>query len=229
MQDFLMNLSGELFDLPAGPLGAAIGYEWREEKGSDTPDAIIATGQTSGNSRSPTKGDYDVKEAYGEIVVPVLADLPFAHTLEFNAAWRYTDYSTFGDDTTSKYGVKWKPFNDLLLRGTVSEAFRAPNVAELFGGQSDSYPDFNDPCDNWQAKDAITQANCQADGVPATYNAVGAAVTVGGNPNLQPETSDNYTAGLVYTPSWLANFALYVDWYRIELEDTITAVGAQTI
>ena len=228
-QDFLMNLSGELFDLPAGPLGAAIGYEWREEKGADIPDAIIDTGETSGNSRSPTKGDYDVREAYGEVVVPILADLPFAHTLEFNAAIRYTDYSTFGDDTTSKFGLKWKPFNDLLLRGTVSEAFRAPNVAELFGGQSDSYPDFNDPCDNWQAKDAITQANCQADGVPATYNAVGAAVTVGGNPNLQPETSDNYTAGLVYTPSWLENFALYVDWYRIELEDTITRVGAQTI
>ena len=231
MQDFLMNLSGELFDLPAGPLGAAIGYEWREEKGSDTPDAIIATGQTSGNSRSPTKGDYDVQEAYGEIVVPVLADLPFAHTLEFNAAWRYTDYSTFGDDTTSKYGVKWKPFNDLLLRGTVSEAFRAPNVAELFGGQSDSYPSITDPCDNWQSKDAVTQANCQADGVPAAYNQANdqIRITVGSNPNLQAETSDNYTFGLVYTPSFLENFALYVDWYKIELEDTITPVGAQTI
>jgi outer membrane receptor protein involved in Fe transport len=231
MQNFLTNLSGELFDLPAGPLGAAIGYEWRQEKGSDTPDAIIATGQTSGNSRSPTKGQYDVKEAYGEVVVPILADLPFAHTLEFNAAWRYTDYSTFGDDTTSKYGVKWKPFNDLLLRGTVSEAFRAPNVAELFGGQSDSYPSITDPCTDWQTKDATVQANCQADGVPANYAQANEQIriTVGSNPNLQAESSDNYTFGIVYTPSWLENFALYVDWYRIELKDTITPVGAQTI
>jgi len=231
MQDFLMNLSGELFDLPAGPLGAAIGYEWREEKASDLPDAIIATGQTSGNSRSPTKGDYDVQEAYGEVVVPILADLPFAHTLEFNAAVRYTDYSTFGDDTTSKFGLKWKPFNDLLLRGTVSEAFRAPNVAELFAGQVDSYVNINDPCDNWQAKDAVTQANCQADGVPAAYNQANdqIRITIGSNPNLDAETSDNYTFGIVYTPSWLENFALYVDWYRIELEDTIAGVGATRI
>ncbi|MDH3933173.1 MAG: TonB-dependent receptor, partial [Chromatiales bacterium] len=231
MQDFLMNLSGELFDLPAGPLGVAIGYEWREEKGADIPDAIIDTGETSGNSRSPTKGDYDVQEAYGEVVVPILADLPFAHTLEFNAAIRYTDYSTFGDDTTSKFGLKWKPFNDLLLRGTVSEAFRGPNIAELYGGQFDGFIDATDPCDNWQAKDAVTQANCQADGVPAAYAQTGnqIRITIGGNPDLQPETSDNYTFGIVYTPSWLENFALYVDWYRIELEDAIERIPAQSI
>jgi outer membrane receptor protein involved in Fe transport len=146
LRNYTGNLSGEIFDLPAGPLGLAIGYEWRQESGFDDPDAFIASGNTTGNARKPTRGRYSTKEAFIELAVPILAGAPMAEALELQVAARRSDYSSFGATTNLKFGIRWQPITDLLVRGTYAEGFRAPSIGELFFGQSDSFPNLNDPC-----------------------------------------------------------------------------------
>ena len=143
---YYANIGGDLFDLPGGPLGFSVGLEHRTEDGYDSPDALINSGNTTGNARTATNGGYDVDEAYLELAIPVLADLPVAKLLDFSLATRYSDYSNFGDTLNSKFGFRWKPIEDLMLRGNWSEGFRAPSIAELFAGQADSFPTLSDPC-----------------------------------------------------------------------------------
>ena len=116
--DLTANLSGSLFDLPGGPLGLAVGVEYRKLKGRFDPDPIVAAGFSSDIPAQPTKGGYNVKEAYAELNAPLLADVPFADLLELNGAVRFSDYSTSGSTTTFKAGVNWKPIEDLRLRGS---------------------------------------------------------------------------------------------------------------
>ncbi len=96
-----------------------------------------------------TKGTYDLDEYYAELNVPILADQDLAKELSLSLASRYSDYSTFGDTTNSKIGLKWRPVDEVLVRGTVSEGFRAPTVSNLYGGGSQSFvTGFIDPCDS---------------------------------------------------------------------------------
>jgi outer membrane receptor protein involved in Fe transport len=148
MRNYTANVSGELIDLPAGPLGIALGYEWRKESGFDDPDALIAAGNTTGNARSPTFGSYKLDEFFTELAIPLLAGAPFAEVLELQVAARHSDYSTFGSTTNTKFGFRWEPITDLLVRGTYQEGFRAPNIGELFLGASDAFPSITDPCSN---------------------------------------------------------------------------------
>ncbi|GJM10005.1 MAG: TonB-dependent receptor [Lysobacteraceae bacterium] len=238
-RNYLGNISGDLFDLPAGPLGFAAGYEWRKESAQDTPDALSVAGiggaSVSGQGRQPTRGSIKVKSFYVEFAVPLLSDVPGAQMLELNLQSRHSDFDSFGTTTNSKLGLRWQPFSDLLVRGTLSEGFRAPGVQDLFGGVGLVDPTLTDPCSDLNNSGAspTVVANCAAQGVPAdgSYVQINAQirVTTGGNPNLQPERSDNATLGLVYSPSWADGFDLELDYYRIELDNTITTVGAQTI
>src|SRR3546814_531685 len=143
--DVTGNISGELFDLPGGPLGVAAGLQYRKLKGRFDPDPIVAAGFSSDIPAQPTRGSYSVKEAYAEINAPVLSDLPFVDLLEFNGAVRVSDYSTSGSTTTFKGGVNWKPINDLRLRASFAEGFRAPSIGELFGTQSRFDQTLDDP------------------------------------------------------------------------------------
>jgi hypothetical protein len=124
--DATANLSGTLFDLPGGPLGLAAGVEYRDLKGRFDPDPVVAAGFSSDIPARPTKGSYDVKEAYAELNAPLLSDLPLINLLELNGAVRFSDYSTSGSTTTFKAGVNYKPFQDLRFRATFAEGFRAP-------------------------------------------------------------------------------------------------------
>ena len=234
------NISGEIFELPAGPLAFAAGYEYRSETGFDLPDALTATGASSGNIRQPTAGGFAIDEFFTEFNVPILADAPGAKLLEVSLATRYSDYSTFGNTTNSKLGLKWKPIDDLLVRGNWSEGFRGPSIGELFQGQSDSFAQVNDPCtgpdqattNRFATLNATQRANCAAAGVPVTgaEQASGQIrATVGGNPNLAPETSTSKTFGFVYSPEYLAGFDVSLDWWNIQIENSITSLGAQTI
>jgi iron complex outermembrane recepter protein len=234
------NISGDIFELPGGMFAFAAGYEYRDETGFDLPDALTATGASSGNIRQPTNGGYKVDEFFAELSVPVLKDAAFAELLEFNIASRYSDYDTFGDTTNSKFGLKWKPISDLLVRGNWSEGFRAPSIAELFAGQSDNFADVSDPCtgpgqataNRFAGLTPAQRANCAAAGVPATGAEQASAqirATVGGNPELDPETSESTTFGFVYSPSYFEGFDVSLDWWKIEIEDSITTLGAQTI
>ncbi|MDE0659806.1 MAG: TonB-dependent receptor [Gammaproteobacteria bacterium] len=236
MKNINAQLTGTLFDMPSGPVGVAFGFESREESGFTSPDALIVTGATSGNASQPTDGSYDVSEFFAEVAIPVLSGVALAESLDVSIAFRHSDYSTFGRTTTGKYNVMWRPHNDLLVRVTASDGFRAPSVPELFFGQSDSYPELQDPCDvnsgNFTGSGNMqTNANCIAHGVPDGFTQPNSQIriTVGGNPDLQPEESENFSFGLVYQPGWLDGFQAEIDWFDIEIAGTIASIGAQNI
>lgn len=232
------NIGSDLVQLPAGPLGFALGFETRRESGQDTPDALVSSGATSGNARKPTQGSYKLKEYYGELSVPLLANVPFANSLTLSLASRYSEYDIQGglkkDVTKSKAGLEYRPMDDLLVRVSFAEGFRAPSITELFGGRGDSFPQLTDPCNNDTYADltAEQQANCTASGVPAGgYTQANAQIKtiVGGEPNLQPEESESFIWGLVYSPSYINGLTVNLDFYDYDLDDAITAVDPQAV
>ena len=235
LRDFTANLTGTIVQLPAGGLDFAVGYEYRKQSGEYLPDAIYTAGESAGVPSLPTRGEYNVKEYYGEVRVPILRDVPGADLLQASAAARTSDYSLFGTDTTTKFGLNWRPISDLLVRGTYAEGVRAPGIGELFGTFARFDTTIQDPCSQFLTKSAATQANCRALGVPTTYTQSNPQISVvtGGNPDLIPEKSKGYTAGLVYSPRWAQgvpwsdNLTLDLTWYRITLDQTILARDAQ--
>jgi outer membrane receptor protein involved in Fe transport len=182
----------------------------------------------------PTAGAFHVDEAYLELNIPLLADAPLAQRLDLSAATRYSDYSTFGDDFTSKLGVRWELNDELLLRATYAEGFRAPSIGELFGSDSRFDATLTDPCSAPVAPDLVD--NCAALGVPPGFSQPNPqiSVTTGGNPALEAETADSFTAGFVWTPgfarntTWSERLAVEFTWYRHELDGAIQAIDAQT-
>lgn len=135
LRNQIVNLSAEPWELPGGPLGLALGAERRREDGFDEPDALGRTGNLpsigTGN-RETARGGYVVEEAFLELAVPIVRDVRFAQSAEISLAGRYSDYSNFGTTSNTKYGFRWQPFDDLLLRATWQDAFRAPRIDELF-------------------------------------------------------------------------------------------------
>jgi len=189
-------------------------------------------------------GAFDVREVYGEVRVPVFSGVTLAQELTVDAAVRYADYSTLGGQTTWKLGATWAPINDVSLRGTLSRAVRAPNIAELFDPELPiQIGSDQDPCnlENVGLGSDNREANCvaalQAAGVPNAeiQDANGNYIwenpltgrftgTSGGNPNLDTETADTFTVGAVIRPSFLQGFSLTVDYWDIEIENAISAV-----
>ncbi|HEY1042786.1 MAG TPA: TonB-dependent receptor [Telluria sp.] len=241
------DIGGELFQLPAGALGIAAGVEKREVSGYDRPNVMDQMALTSSLAGNSTAGDFDVEEAYVELNVPVLKGMRFAELLSFNLASRYSDYSNFGDTTNSKISFMWKPTKDIMARGTFAEGFRAPTVGDTFGGGSQSFDTYLDICDSQfgrAATDTTIAGRCAASGVPAGFrqrNAAGTAVGAGGaqtpfpfntgagNADLQPETAETRTLGLVYNPSFVPGLNLTVDWFDIRIQNRITGVSAAYI
>lgn len=234
MLDYFANLSGDLFELPGGTAGFALGLEHRRESGFDRPDALIATGNTTGNSRTATNGQTTVDEGYLELSLPMLKDLPFAKELTFSLATRVSDYDAFGSTTRSKFGFQWKPIDDLMIRGNWSQGLRAPSILELFQGVGDNFPTIQDPCNNVRFGNlsAAEQQACIAQGVPnGGYEQPNTQIQtqVGGNPNLTPETAVTRTLGFVYSPNYLPGFDLSLDWWKIHMSNIISGIGAQRI
>lgn len=240
------NLSGSLIELPAGPLGIAIGAEYRKESSSENWDALTNAGLNAGNALPDTRGSFNVKEVYGEVNVPLLADTPFFHRLSLRAAGRISDYSTVGTIYTYNVGAEWSPISDIKFRGGYARSVRAPNVGELFSGLSQTYPSgLNDPCTGIGATGGgVLGDNCRADaGVLANIAANGAFTLTqpdrqgvsgfdSGNPNLREETSDSYTLGVAINPrsiDALRNLTLTVDYYNIGIKGAVVAPPRQFI
>lgn len=234
------NISGDVVKLPAGWLDFAAGYEHRHLKGDYQPDPGSISGDTGGIPVLPTSGGYNVDEAYVELNVPLLAGVPFAKSLSVDLASRYSDYSTFAGTTNSKAGFRWQLDNDLTLRGTWAQGFRAPSIGELFGAVTSYSARVTDPCNfNSPLMNPRIAANCRALGVPdpSTFQQQNIQINaqVGGNPHLQPERARNLTLGAVYSPSWATDTAwsraldFSLTYYKIELKDAITAPDAQTL
>ena len=226
------DLTGDLFDMPAGPVSFAAGAAYREEKGWRDPDPLTVAGIANTNQQDPISGKSIAKEAYVELSVPVFANAPFAEQFTLNGALRVSDYDLFGTDWNYKLSADWEMFDGLRLRGTYGTGFRTPNVPELFGGVAEGNLTTTDPCSNYSTSgNATLVANCQATGVPAGYVQLGNTIltTVGGNPDLQPESSTMWTIGTVVQPrSIVPGLTLTADWFDIDIEDAIRAIPGST-
>ncbi|MGE4458862.1 MAG: TonB-dependent receptor [Stenotrophomonas sp.] len=241
--DYFVNLAGSIITLPAGDLGFALGYEHRKEEGGFTPDAIAQSGDSTNLASGPTYGSYKVDEGYLELNVPVLADLPGAKELTFNAATRYSKFDTFGNTTNNKFGMKWRPMDDLLVRATYAEGFRAPTIGDLYGGGSQTFATgFQDPCDVLYGK-AANSPRCLKDVganfrqlkqgfVPITGpngNQTPVPFVSGSNINLQPEMSTSKTIGLVYSPKFVQGLTMALDWWKVRIDDTVVSDSPNAI
>ena len=233
---FMSGDTGKWFELPGGPVGFAIGAEYRRETADYVQDAATAAGLTFYNAIPQFNPPaFEVKEAYAEIRLPILKDTPFFEELTVSAAARVADYrGSTGTVFAYNGGIEWAPFRSLRLRGNYSRAVRAPNLADLFTPLGQNFATVVDPCSarNIGTGASTRAANCTADGVPAGYDYVYTAsigFLSGGNTTLGEETSDSYTLGGVFTPEFIPGFTFSADYYNITVKDVITAPSAQGI
>ncbi len=225
-----------------GPIGFALGAEYRKESSSNQPDPIGINYPVFGNQLFPTVGSFDVKEVFGELQIPIVSDRPFFNDLIVNGAVRYSDYSTVGSTFTWQVGAIWAPVRDIRFRGTYTQAVRAPNIAELFGPQSQSFGSFADPCSPSRINDGTDSrpGNCAAilselGLTPAQQAAFTGALSatvpglVSGNPNLQEETSKTLTAGVVLQPRFIPGLTLSADYYDVRIGDAVSTPSGQIL
>jgi outer membrane receptor protein involved in Fe transport len=234
---FVTGDTGGFFRLPGGPIGIAVGGEYRRETNSFQEDPLVDAGYTFYNAIGTfTSPAFEVKEAYGELRLPILKDFFLAKELTVNGAARVSDYAgSTGTVWAYNGGVDWSPVSGLMLRANYSRSVRAPNLQELYVPASQNFaPLFKDPCsaDNIGEGTSFRQANCRAAGIPADYNFVYAQsleTVAGGNRNLKAEKSDSYTFGGVLKPAFAPGLVLSVDYYNIKVNNVIQTVDAQTI
>ncbi len=265
---FEMNIQGGAFDLWAGEVRFALGGSYREQNYRFIPDALLSNvvdlvpgaptseAEVAGfNAANPLSGADKVYEAYGELLIPLLRDLPFIQNLETNLGYRVSDYSSIGPVDSYKADINWEIVDSLRVRGGIQRAVRAPSIGELFSPQNLNFPSVGvpvsasgarqfagDPCDirgayraPGAAGAAQVRALCLTQGVPVqvidTYTFTNQQVSglTGGNPNLFEETADSWTAGIVWQSPWqnpwLSQFSASIDYYKIEIENVIGTVS----
>lgn len=237
------NISGtlaDLFALPAGPIGFAVGAEYRRETAQITQDSALLTGNTYRQGvQAAYSGVFDVKELYGELFVPVLRDLPLIKKLDVGGAYRYSDYNLFGNHGTWKVEANWQVDDSIRLRGTYQRVLRAPNFGE-FAATTSSLPFNNlvtvprlapryagDPC----VLGTGNVAQCQRFGAPAVGSAnsfdpsyLEGNYYYGGNAAIKPEIGKTKTVGIVLTPTFMPRFTLTVDWYELNLKGAVGVI-----
>jgi outer membrane receptor protein involved in Fe transport len=238
------QINSEIWDLPAGPLGVAAGFEWRKEFSSAVPDALTQAGLNAGNATPPTSGEFTVKEIFLETRVPLLKDMPFVKSLNFLGAFRHGDYSSVGSTNSWNAGFEWAAIDDLKFRGTRSLSTRAPNINELYQAPSQDFPSgLNDPCVGVTATSGGPYAAlCRAAPGVAANIAANGSFTLGqadiqgvsgynrGNPNLKAEKGRSTTVGVVWTPrsiSMLKRFTFTADYFNIKIADAIVSTPRQ--
>ena len=238
--------TGAFFNLPGGPVGFAVGAEYRKESSLFVPSDLSLGGYLDDSAPARIdRGSFDVKEIFAEINLPLLRDVPFAKSLSVGAAYRLSDYSTIGTTKTWNVNGSYSPISDITVRGTYSQAVRAPNITELFAGGSGTYEFITDPCGP-ERLDEGTQyraANCAAAlaalGVdqssfdpaddqtsPQNNSLLGFQ---GGNPQLSEETAKTWTAGVVLRPQFIRGLSIAADWYDIHLTQAINYSTSQDV
>lgn len=224
--------TGNFLTLPGGPVALLVGAEYRDERGRNTYGQVAQAGQTfNQGTRVNFAGGYDVKDVFGEVRVPLLADRPFFHALNVEGAYRYSDYSTSGGVDAWKLGGDWAPSRDIRFRGSYQRVVRAPNIGELFGATSSIslVGRAVDPCANPAASGASVET-CVASGAPAggfVQDLSNALFIFGGRSTIQPETGKTWTAGAVLTPTFLPGLTLSADYYDITIDNAVGAVLPQ--
>jgi len=240
-QGALGFVSGNLWDLwDAGPIGVALGAEYREEKtegigrSRDTGDRFLFL--NTGPDFPQAK--YDTNEYFGEARVPLLKNMFAAKSVELGAAFRSSDYSTVGKTDTYNFNLVWRPIDDITIRGTRGKAVRIPTLSENFRPPTQTFASITDPCSATvinSLTDTVVRANrtknCVAIGIPAGTVITYASTPGGknqGNPFLLPETSYTTTASMIITPRFLPKATIVLDYYDIEIKDVIASVTVQT-
>lgn len=229
-------ISGDLFELPAGPLGVAVGAEWRNFEIDDTPDEREQNNEFWNTSSALiTRGEDTVTEGFMEVNVPLLRGVPFAEELTLDGSFRAFEYDSYGSDSVWKAGLNWQVIPSVRLRGTKGTSYRAPALFELFLGSLTGFQDQQliDPCIDWgDSSNANIQANCAAEGIPPNYNGGGGTdaliTSSGGAGNLKAETSEANTLGVIWTPDFI-DLSLAIDYFDITINDQVTQLGPQNI
>jgi outer membrane receptor protein involved in Fe transport len=237
---FSLNVTGSVFELPAGPLQLAVGGEYRDQEGAFSTDILtrataplFLTCQLSGETCSGDSfAKYNVKEIYAEVFAPVLKNLPLVKALNLNAGIRHSDYSktSIGSSTNAEFKVEYRPISDVLVRGTYAEVFRAPTIADLSFPPAQDAPTFTDPCTNLTAAAVAANPNLNLAcvGVPrnGTFSQPNGQITglITGSPDLKPETGEVTTFGVVYDSSLVRGLSLSLDYWKYKLDDLITAL-----
>jgi iron complex outermembrane receptor protein len=228
-------VTGDLFELPAGPLGVAIGAEWRNFEINDVPSLGSQNDEYWGfTSAQITAGEDTVSEFFAEVNVPLLRGVPFFEELTLDGSARAFDYDSYGSDSVWKAGLNWQVIPSVRLRGTKGTSYRAPALYELFlGNQTSFLPQTSvDPCIDWgNSTNANIMANCAAAGVPSNYTGVGSSaliITGGGVGVLNAETSEASTLGIIWTPDFI-DLSIAIDYFDITINDQVAQLGAGTI
>jgi iron complex outermembrane receptor protein len=229
-------ISGDLLELPAGPLGFAVGAEWRNFEIDDTPDPIEQNDELWGTSTAlVTRGEDTVTEAFAEVNVPLLAGMPFFEELTLDGSYRAFEYDSYGSDSVWKAGLNWQIVPSVRVRGTQGTSYRAPALYELYLGNLTSFlPQTSiDPCIDWgNSANANIQANCAAAGIPSNYTGTvgsSALITSGGGAGvLEAETSEASTLGFIWTPDFI-DLSLAIDYFDITVDNQVAQLGPAAI
>jgi outer membrane receptor protein involved in Fe transport len=246
------NVTGSVYTLPwhDTPIALSLGADYRSETGYNTPDECLKLAPASclggaGGNTLPERGRYNVQEYYGELIVPLIADVPFLQSFDLELGYRWSDYSSTGSDATWKYGFNWRPFDSVLFRVMEQRASRAPNIGELSAPQTTGLDNATgDPCSVWNAANITPElrALCVSTGMlpqqvgqveNITAGQVNAFFGTDANDPPSPEVGNTFTAGIVWTPDFSfgssKNWIMSVDYYDIEVEDYIGTFSAQEI
>jgi iron complex outermembrane receptor protein len=238
------STNGTVFQLPAGPLGASIGFQVRRESIDDTPPPDFVNGNVYNlTTAGVTKGSEDAQEVFGELQVPVIKSFPLVKSFDLNVSGRVSHYSNYGTNGTFKFGVNWKVTDWLAFRATDGSAYRAPALYEQYLANQSGYEsqDTIDPCIKWGTTgvSATIIANCKAAGItsptydgsaPGSGGSNSAEVFTGGGLGLKPETSQSQTVGIVFTPTWHdLDLKVAATYYSFHVENQIQQFGAANI
>ena len=231
--------NSELFEMPAGPVGVAVGGQYMYDSINDQPGDISQAGNSWGEGQAlPTIGNHNSKSAFAEAIIPLLGDLPLIERLDFTGSVRYTDVSSYGSGTTYKLGLDWALTDQFRFRGGIGTSFRSPALFELFvkAESSSIRQSWVDPCYRWG--DAINDGditqrqadNCASEGIPddSAPSITADVLAEGGAGLLEAETSTSKTLGAVWTPDF-ADFSMSIDYFNIEVKGEIDRFGATNI
>jgi len=224
---------GDIIELPAGMLGTAWGVSYYDQRLSQLPDGAQRQGDTVGfNSSQPLNGVRQFTSVFSEFRVPLASPdmgIPAINSFEVGVALRFDNYSDFGNTWNPKVNIRWKPINDdFTLRGSYSTSFVPPSFGDLYLLDQESYPELRNPARG--AIETVSDPNLPtynpaSPDFEAGYNSTAfptfeqVRTIYSGNPDLEPETSENFTAGMVWTPRYVKNLTVSVDWFKIEQEN----------
>jgi iron complex outermembrane receptor protein len=246
MRDFNGDITGQLVDLPAGPLAVAAGVEALSQEGSQTPDTLLQECLTTLRCIQPTTGKTWTNAEYLELSIPVLKDLPLAKSLSVDLADRWSQFKWQGGvpgsvdagvkngthTSTGRVQIRWQPLDDLVVRGSWAQGFRAPSINDLYNSGGASYNILQDPCapstqnGGWVAG---TPLPVGCGGVVHAQGSTRIQTQTGGNPALTPEKATFRSVGFTYSPHWLSDFSFGAAYWQINLTNEIGTVPGQYI